>query len=81
MSRSSYFWKDGEVFVVNEVMFARLAKEMGCEGLYCVDTHRTDPSGRYGEFKNIPGQFGWKHIPLEQFPPEFRMRLLLLGVT
>lgn len=32
---------------------------------------------RYGEY--VPG--GWHHIPLKEFPPEFRMHLLLMGVS
>lgn len=47
--------------------------------LFCVDTHYyMNSRSRYGKF--LMGG-GWTHIPLEDFPPEFRLQLLILGVS
>lgn len=43
---------------------------------WCVDTKYTAAFNRYGKYNS----FQWEHIPLEDFPAEFRMHLLLLGV-
>lgn len=40
--------------------------------------HQTDVTNRYGTFDSHRKQ--WIHIPLEHFPPEFRMHLLLKGI-
>lgn len=74
-----YFWKDGNVLVTEQVL-AEEAIRYNYTDLLCVDACRTDPESRYGVFKNAP-QRGWKHVPLENFPKEFRMHLLLLGVS
>lgn len=66
-----YFWKDGEVVVRSwahgpGLIFNRL----------CVDTSETVPELRYGQFSN-----GWKHCKYEELPAEFRVHLLLMGVS
>jgi hypothetical protein len=74
-----YFWKDGEVLIVNKRVSATEARNDFLTDLLCVDTFReTDsPHMRYGiyTFRN-----GWKPIPFENFPAEFKTHLLLLGV-
>lgn len=42
-----------------------------------VDLTEEAPPMRYGTF----GATGWSPIPLDRFPPEFRVQLLLLGIT
>ena len=46
---------------------------------HCVDVAYTDAEYRYGAFNQLNS--GWRHIPIDQFPPEFRVHLLLLGVV
>ena len=41
-----------------------------------VDLTHTGTTGRYGYY----GHQGWEHLPLNEFPPEFRANLLLLGI-
>ena len=42
----------------------------------CVDLKFDDPKDRYGHLTKT----AWKSVPLEKFPKEFRMHLLLMGV-
>ena len=80
MSTGGYFW-DGEKVIqmlhrpnVGDVQKADL------EGFYCVDISPEceEPYRRYGVFKRNDG---WNHYSFDQFPREFRMHLLLLGVA
>ena len=67
---ATYFWVDGEV-KIKEDMTVYLGK-------LCVDTrYALKESQRYGLYGDKPA---WTSIPLKEFPPEFRMHLLLLGV-
>ncbi len=43
----------------------------------CVDLNFSEPEDRYGRITND----SWLHVPLEDFPKEFRVHLLLLGVA
>ena len=64
-----------EVFRAGEPIYA------GMVGYYCVDTKFPQdefPKDRYGILKKGSG---WVSAPLEDFPKEFRVHLLLLGVT
>ncbi len=45
---------------------------------FCVDTQFSETLYRYGY---VDAEGGWFHVLLEEFPPEFRMHLLLLGVS
>ena len=45
---------------------------------YAVDTEYEIPNQRYGMYMR---HGGWRPIPIEIFPPEFRVHLLLLGVA
>lgn len=76
---TGYFWKDGKVVEYSGEMFTRQLREArpDLENCPCVDTHRIRVNERYGIFRTE----GWFHIPLDRFPPEFRMHLLLLGVA
>ena len=77
---NGYFWKDGKVVEYSGDMFTRQLREgrPDLEDCLCVDTSRKDEISRYGQFiKND----GWHHEPFREFPPEFRMHLLLLGVS
>lgn len=52
-------------------------------GKFCVDVTEASPSRRYGEYikRNGPWDGDWKPLSLEDFPKEFRVQLLLLGVA
>lgn len=52
-------------------------RNKGLADMLCVDLRQTEPQCRYGIFEHSEE---WIHIPLERFPPKFRMHLLLLGV-
>ena len=73
-----YFWKDKQVVIVTD---AELDENFASnQGLICVDTQREEPEWRYGWFS--PEDFSrWSYIPLDDFPKEFRVHLLLLGVS
>lgn len=88
-----YFWMNNKVVTVpvesylvlsDFIRKPRLMKYVDC---HCVDTGRYAPSERYGVFRrnispvirDIPVK--WQVISLDQFPPEFRAHLLLLGVA
>ena len=64
-----YFWRDGEVLVVTD--------GLSLSNYYCVDTgYGSDFGYRHGMFTPV-----WKHIPFDEFPAEFKLHLLLLGVS
>ena len=71
------FWKDGGVFIFERVWVEEARRE-GLTDLLCVDEVHIDPKDRYGLFHST---WGWGHIPLEDFPKEFRLHLLLMGVA
>jgi hypothetical protein len=74
-----YFWKDGEILVINEQITASTAKSYKVFDLFCVDAYvpREMVGLRYGVFT---ADTGWKGIPFCDFPNEFKVHLLLLGV-
>jgi len=65
-----YYW-DGQVVKVDYHGISSFDK-------YLVDTEYEIPNQRYGMFMR---HGGWRPIPIEEFPPEFRVHLLLLGVA
>lgn len=75
---ATYFWDGKKVRSFGEQFFMATAEKHHQLGRFCVDGFRTDPEMRYGKF----GQnTSWEHVPIEQFPKEFRAHLLLLGVS
>lgn len=70
------FWKDGKIFPVTFCNSSSVPND--CYGLFCVDPEFSEdnPKMRYG--KITPN--GWRAIPLELFPTDFRTTLLLLGI-
>ncbi len=79
MSCPAYFWKDEEVITYPgpPSITIRAAIVLDLLGYYCVDTACIHAAGRYGRFDEL----GWASDPLDSFPKEFRLHLLLLGVT
>lgn len=71
------FWRDGEV-IISERVWVEEAREGGLTDLLCVDEAHTDPRTRYGMFHS---SMDWVPVPLSDFPKEFRLHLLLLGVS
>jgi hypothetical protein len=65
----TYCWKNDQLVTSHHLT----VENRGC---FCVDTHYTGQL-RYGKYHDL----SWESIPLEDFPPEFRLNLLLLGVT
>lgn len=72
----TYIWKDNEVLIVDYQVFAGDARELKAEMCPVVDAFSRSVRNRYGRFNQ-----GWEHVPLEEFPKEFRVHLLLLGVA
>ena len=68
-----YYWVNGDVVVGNWDGTSVIH-----HGAFCVDNCENQPLQRYGRFKRNPTM--WEHVPLEYFPKEFRLQLLLLGV-
>lgn len=69
-----YFWKEGEVITIKKELMAYDAQKQKLENLYCVDTFSTNPTLRYGKFLR---HIAWVHVPITEFPPEFRAWLLI----
>ena len=72
MIDSEYFWKDGELLIGIDYNLDNRPKEC-----FCVDTYYKDGGFRYGMYIDNT----WKSVPIEEFPKEFRMHLLLMGIS
>lgn len=76
---NTYFWKDGKVTILDGQAFASGVASLGLMNQYCVDMFNTTDAMRFGRFEYIGG---WKHVPLIDFPKEFRLWILInLGVV
>lgn len=76
MQSTIYFWKNNQTHIYkghSDVKSIKRTDFMNCVAvdLECIEEMR---HGKYTEL-------GWEHIPIHQFPKEFRTHLLLLGVT
>lgn len=74
---AAYFWHKKSVVVVSEKVSAQ-EYPIVLLGALCVDTSHPliNPGMRYGKF--LHG--GWKQIPFDAFPPEFKAWLLLMNI-
>lgn len=85
---ANYFWKNGQVVVLHEQLirndFAR-SEMFGFLYCPCVDTYQDETGGRYGQWEQEGAGWialaKWVSIPPEELPKEFRMHLLLMGVS
>lgn len=77
-----YFW-DGEQVLENDigktgiVTGPQLMKN-GYANLFCLDAYAASDQSRYGRFRSPVGT--WEHVPLNQFPKEFRLHLMIRGL-
>ena len=77
MVSTIYFWKNEQLLIYegyDDQDSIRVVKFVDCYAVY--SGYETDHM-RYGVYTKT----GWKHVPLDKFPPEFRTALLLLGIT
>ena len=74
-----YQWVNGEGIERDVPDSWYLLKAQGLTEHLTVDPNHTDPKYRYGQYHGADES--WRHIPLEDFPKEFRMHLLLLGAA
>ena len=77
MVSTIYFWKDEQLHTYqgdSDTDSIRDTQFMDC---YAVDSANAAADMRYGKYLKT----GWKPVPLEDFPKEFRTTLLLLGIT
>lgn len=81
------FYKNGEIIYENfedtdEIKyqsFAQFMNEKGLLNLLCVDTcHSEGSRSRYGYWGHK--KYKWIHVPFEEFPEDFKSKLLLLGI-
>jgi hypothetical protein len=82
-----YFWRDGRIKVINRHLTvldfdqSSMVKYLYC---LCVDTNGIDLDERYGMFihKGVGrlARVRWDYQPIDSFPPEFKVHLLLLRV-
>lgn len=70
--QGEYIYWNGEQAVETEDV------QEAFKGLFVIDLDFKRPHMRYGNWKT---ESGWKHVPFDDFPVEFRMALLILGVT
>lgn len=71
---SMFVWDGKEVFERG-----RYTSEL--KGLFCVDTSATTDKYRYGKWSPEKVDDFWTPVPLNDFPKEFQMALILLGVV
>jgi hypothetical protein len=78
--RALYFWKNGEVLIVNDPIGSLGARRRGLTNLLCVNDFQSidSPFMRYGLFND---ELGWRPIRFANFPSEFKVHLLLLGIS
>ena len=74
-----YFWIDGAVAYVHG--WCTLQEQKTVYNVPCVDANEDNPHMRYGIFTRNWRAGRWESRDLATFPKEFRMHLLLLGVT
>lgn len=70
-----YVWRNNQV----EEVERNLDHVQSIRSLYCVDANCEKTVNRYGIFYFSANKY-WMHVPLEDFPVDFRMALLILGV-
>lgn len=66
-----HFWIDSEVVSTSWSEVKKIPYDV-----FCVDVGSRSTEDKYGMFTLTK----WVHIPLEDFPKEFQMALILLGV-
>ena len=76
MTPTIYFWKNEQLHPYQGDSDTGSIKDTQFMECYAVDSSRAYPSTRYGKYK----WDGWRHVPLKDFPKEFRTHLLLLGI-
>lgn len=82
---NAYVWKDEAVLVIGHEIWTDDASNYGILSCPMVDTNCKGIYERYGHFTEgfddtASFDVAWRHIPLEKFPKEFRMHLLLLNI-
>lgn len=70
-----YFWYEGKIVTRQGIV----PHEDPLRGHPCVDANVDESSVRYGKW--VPGGGGWRHVPYEDFPNEFKTWLLLEGIS
>ena len=77
----TYFWNGTEVLIDVGGMGMQRAMSSGYKDMFCIDgyedAHDYNDHARYGKYTIK----GWDHVPFEDFPPLFKVHLLLLGVS
>ena len=87
MSPDAYFWKGGELIeYFGSTSVAKIPEEY--LDMYCVDTspiyrdRKDQQSGIYRKAKDANMNHRvWKPTPISELPPEFRLALLISGVS
>lgn len=72
---ATYFWKDDEIVTVLKPLNSS-SKEV-IRKCPCLDAYQTEADMRYGYFDD----YGWKPMFYKDFPPKFKLNLLLLGIS
>lgn len=73
---TAYFWKDGKVVEYTDFTESSRVRRAALGKLFCVDMTATTPVLKYGMYSD----YGWKHVPLSEFPKEFLAMLLIMGI-
>lgn len=76
MLSTIYFWKGKRVHIYEGDNHGESIRNTEFIDCYAIDSNEIE-NMRYGKYLKT----GWKHIPLEEFPKEFRTHLFLLGIT
>lgn len=77
MSSLAYIWMDGAVHVVERPTINVSASDSIYQRALMVDDRYETIPSRYGKYTGGV----WEQVPLELFPAEFRLNLLLMGIT
>ena len=72
-----YFWKNKQLHTYQGYSDTDSIKDTQFTNCYAVDSANAAVDMRYGKYLKT----GWKHVPLNEFPKQFRTTLLLLGIA
>jgi hypothetical protein len=80
----AYVWINGAVLEMQGQVIQEDAKHYGIQECFILDSHFDAHEDRYGMFKSTERfdkqVYIWTHIPITDFPKEFRAHLLLLNI-
>ncbi|WP_290877884.1 hypothetical protein [Aquabacterium sp.] len=84
VNNTLYFWVDGIIIDYHEDALWKPLEEGSLDQLFCIDRRfEAGDAYTYGYYwtDSNGATDNWKNIPFSDFPPEFKLQLLLLGIS